>query len=49
MMLKTRLTAFAAFFSTILIGVGAASAQAPKDWQINFQDAHSPTMERILS
>jgi len=49
MMLKTRLTALAVFFSTILIGVGAASAQAPKDWQIGFQDAHSPTMERILS
>ena len=48
MMLKTRLTTFAAFLATIIIG-GAAMAQAPTDWQINFQDAHSPTMERILS
>lgn len=49
MMLKTRLAALAVFFSTILIGAGASMAQAPKDWQMGFQDAHSPTMERIVS
>ncbi|MBR45106.1 MAG: cytochrome c oxidase subunit II [Rhodospirillaceae bacterium] len=48
MMLKTRLTALAAFLTTIIIGAGVASAQMPTDWQVNFQDAHSPTMERIL-
>lgn len=47
MMLRTGLTAFAVFSTTILMAV-AAVAQAPEDWQINFQDAHSPTMERIL-
>ena len=49
MMLKSRLVAFAAFFSTILVGAGASMAQAPEDWQMGFQDAHSPTMERIVS
>ena len=48
MMLKTRLIAFAVFFSTTLIGAGASMAQSPKDWQLGFQDAHSPTMERIV-
>ena len=48
-MFRTRLTALAAFFTTIIIGAGVSMAQAPKDWQIGFQDAHSPTMERILS
>ena len=49
MMLRTRLTALAVFFTTILIGAGVATAQAPKEWQMGFQDAHSPTMERIIS
>jgi len=48
-MLRTRLTALAVFFTTILIGAGVATAQAPKEWQMGFQDAHSPTMERIIS
>jgi cytochrome c oxidase subunit 2 len=44
-----RLSALAAFLTTILIGGGVAMAQAPKNWQLGFQDAHSPTMERIVS
>ena len=48
-MLKKSLTALAVFFTTIMIGGGIAMAQAPKDWQLGFQDAHSPTMERIIS
>jgi len=48
-MLKMRLSALAAFLTTILIGGGVAMAQAPKNWQLGFQDAHSPTMERIVS
>ena len=49
MMLKTRLIAFAVFFSTSLVGTGASMAQAPEDWQLGLQDSHSPTMDRILS
>ena len=48
-MLKMRLSALAAFLTTILIGGGVAMAQAPKNWQLGFQDAHSPTMEKIVS
>ncbi len=48
-MLKKSLAALAVFFTTIMIGGGIAMAQAPKDWQLGFQDAHSPTMERIIS
>ena len=48
-MLKMRLSALAAFLTTIMIGGGVAMAQAPKNWQLGFQDAHSPTMERIVS
>jgi cytochrome c oxidase subunit 2 len=47
MMLKTRLAALAAFAVTIIIGAGVASAQQPREWQLGFQDAHTPTMERI--
>ncbi len=49
MMLKVRLTALAAFLTTIIMGATIASAQQPTDWQLGFQDAHSPTMERIIS
>mgnify|MGYP001423754547 CR=1 FL=1 len=49
MMLKTRLTALAAFLTTIVTGASVTSAQQPTDWQLGFQDAHSPTMERIIS
>ena len=48
-MLKKRRTALAVFFTAIMIGGGGAMAQAPKDWQMGFQDAHSPTMEKIVS
>ena len=49
MMLNTRLTALAAFLTTIVTGASVTSAQQPTDWQLGFQDAHSPTMERIIS
>ena len=49
MMLKTKLTALAAFLTTIITGASIVSAQQPTDWQLGFQDAHSPTMERIIS
>ena len=48
-MLKKKLTALAVFLTTIMIGGGVAMAQAPKEWQMGFQEAHSPTMERIIS
>ena len=48
-MLFKRLAALAAFFTTIMIGAGIALAQAPQNWQLGFQDAHSPVMERIVS
>ena len=48
-MFRTKLTALAAFLTTILIGAGVAMAQAPTNWQLGFQDAHTPTMERIVS
>ena len=48
-MFKKRLAAIAVFFTTIMIGGGIAMAQAPEDWQLGFQDAHSPTMEKIVS
>ena len=48
-MFRKKLTALAAFLTTILIGAGVAMAQAPTNWQLGFQDAHTPTMERIVS
>ena len=48
-MLKKRLTALAAFFTTTVIGGSIAMAQAPEEWQMGFQDAYSPTMEKIVS
>lgn len=48
-MFRKRLTALAVFFTTVMIGGGVAMAQAPEDWQMGFQDAHSPTMEKIVS
>ena len=49
-MLSKKLAAFAAMFVALVsIGAGAAMAQAPENWQVGFQDAHSPTMERIVS
>ncbi len=47
-MLKKKLTALAVFFTTIMIGGGVAMAQAPEEWQMGFQEPHSPTMERII-
>ncbi len=49
MILKTRLTALAAFLTIIIAGASIASAQQATDWQLGFQEAHSPTMERIIS
>ena len=48
-MFRKRLTALAVFFTTVMIGGGVAMAQKPEDWQMGFQDAHSPTMEKIVS
>ncbi|MDP7640971.1 MAG: cytochrome c oxidase subunit II [Alphaproteobacteria bacterium] len=48
-MLSKKLAAFAAMFVALVIGAGAAMAQAPTNWQVGFQNAHSPTMERIVS
>ena len=48
-MLKKRLAARAAFFTTTVLGSSIAMAQAPEEWQMGFQDAHSPTMEKIVS
>jgi len=48
-MLKKRLAALAAFFTTTVLGSSIAMAQAPEEWQMGFQDAHSPTMEKIVS
>ena len=48
-MLRKKLAAFAAMFVALVIGAGAAMAQAPTNWQVGFQEAHSPTMERIVS
>jgi len=49
MMFKTKLTALAAFLTTIITGGSIASAQQPTDWQLGFQDSYSPTMDRIIS
>ncbi|PPR28425.1 MAG: cytochrome c oxidase subunit 2 [Alphaproteobacteria bacterium MarineAlpha10_Bin1] len=48
-MFRKRLTALAVFFTAIMIGGGVAIAQKPENWQMGFQDAHSPTMEKIVS
>ncbi len=49
--LKSGLAALAAMATTALFAVGAwaedAAVGAPHDWQTNFQNAHSPVMERI--
>ena len=47
-MFYKRLVAITAFFGAIIGGNGAM-AQAPEDWQLGFQDAHSPTMEKIVN
>ncbi len=48
-MLSKKLTVALVFFITIIVGGSVAFAQAPEEWQLGFQDAHSPTMERIVS
>lgn len=48
-MLKKGLVALSAFVAAIAAGGGALLAQAPEEWEVTFQTAHSPTMERITS
>jgi cytochrome c oxidase subunit 2 len=48
-MLHKALSALTAFVTSIVLGAGALYAQAPENWQVGFQDSHSPVMERIAS
>lgn len=48
-MLHKALAALAVFVTSIVLGAGALYAQAPRDWQLGFQDSHTPVMERIAS
>lgn len=43
------LAALGAIVGTLWLSAGAAFAQAPTEWQVNFQDAATPGMERIVS
>lgn len=49
--LKSGLAALAAMATMALLAAGARAAEgvigAPRDWQANFQPAHSPVMERL--
>ena len=51
MLVFKRLTAIAATISSLLAGVGTASAGLgqPSAWQLNFQQAGSPVMDNIIS
>jgi cytochrome c oxidase subunit 2 len=48
-MLRKALVALSAFITTGLIGGGMAIAQVAEEWQLGFQDAATPVMERIIS
>lgn len=48
-MLRKALVALSAFITTGLIGGGMAVAQVAEEWQLGFQDAATPVMERIIS
>ena len=43
-----KLSAAVAGVCGLLGGLGTAAAQAPTDWGVDFQSAHSPSMERIV-
>lgn len=49
MKLVNGLAALGAIVGTMWLGAGAAFAQAPRDWQVTFQDAATPGMERITN
>jgi len=42
------LAVLGAIVGTLWLSAGAAFAQAPKPWQLGFQEAASPGMERIV-
>jgi cytochrome c oxidase subunit 2 len=48
-MLRKALVALSAFIATGLIGGRMAIAQVAEEWQLGFQDAATPVMERIIS
>ncbi len=47
MQVSQRLRAAAVFTAMLMAGAGPAWAQAPKNWQIGFQAAHSPVQQGI--
>ncbi len=44
-----KMSAFAIACVGLCLGTGAALAQTPNEWNLGFQDALSPSMERIVS